>query len=73
MLLSSNELLECLVNCHAASITHNDDEPLKERQAFRKASLFSGNTIGMAWMHTLSLCPANNFSLYERVRFEYLN
>ena len=22
-----------------ASITHNDDEPLKERQAFRKASL----------------------------------
>lgn len=35
-------------SCHAASIMHkHDEQPLKERQAFWKASLLSGNTIGI--------------------------
>ena len=57
-------------SCHAASIMHkHDEQPLKGRQAFWKASLFSGNTIGMhnlawnldAYYHVLQILSPSPF------------
>ena len=57
------------------SITHNDDETLKERQAFRKASLICSVEAQLACPGCTHYHRAQQIIslFYERVRFEYLN